>query len=932
MMTEATAAASADRSTMQPPPIPDTNKNISEEEQPASSSPLRKTKRMHLSPEKTENDDMEEVNVALARPLTSASPLKSYHCPACKKKNMPGDKLKEHFLTKHKDFMTSANANGANEKSMGTWNETECQTFEAGCIIFGWGKWLSIATLMSTRDRAQIKSHAQKFQIHRNKEYQELIAYHSGDDLSDNNSTKSSVGGYDSVTSSNTGGSSSWTEEEREQFKMGVVINGWGSWTEIAKNVPTKTTAQIRNRAMYIKGRQPDEETRLRAEHAKLVSRNPQLYSGDYVRRVTESAAVVKPQSPKSPPQSQKSNIIITDRSDSRISVSNTKVESRKHAPSPPQPPSTYAEGMWSVDEHAKFEKAVIEYGWGDWVSVTAQIPTRDKKQVKSHAQKFDLHHPGGKDRLQREHKRLEEKQKKLAGAKRKSVEKKINAEKVKKKRTEVGKTADTGMKVVDDKEKNMEEGKNADVAMEIRENVDATCEEEGGDKMEVEQLDDTNNQEKQKSEEDENSSEEKMKDDEKKEDDEEARTTSSDESRQQQQLRVSPRVVKAPRDNYIDSLQKDQWQRKKKDQNGQDANDSANGGGVRQRNDGLYGVRIWYARKWCNIGNFDSEALAQVAHRIASGILQPETTPNDPAAVEWNIKIARDAAVDGAKLAERDAEGGGEGGILEPPKAIQNYLLGGHIVSAGEQTIKHQLFATATATKTEINLAHFTVTCSNGPIHVDVGTNDSLFDLRRKIFDQFDSSQLDDANCNFNFQVDTNMVSRKVECSFIARDLLQLGKSVELIPRSAVLSGESSQDVSTENGVTNHNYAAGEEDDDDEEDLTTFYETSAPMSKLMNWANEIAIVTPASAGSNPIKQAPKVDAFLQFLKESSTLAGNIDSSYFTELEYVYKMEKTGLHEKQVEKWISDAKNRFVKPMESVRPESQIGTPSVDSV
>ena len=468
---------------------------------------------------------------------------------------------------------------------------------------------------------------------------------------------------------------------------------------------------------------------------------------------------------------------------------------------------------------------------------------------------------------------------------------------------------------------------------------------------MEVDHLEDTNEQEDQTAEEGGKSTEE----------DEEASSTISDEGSQQQQLRVSPRVVKAPRDNYMDSLQKDQWQRKKVSKyrypKGQAPSDQmpTNFGGVRKRNDDSHvsfdhcflpsclsifvipvhsqivssflfqEVRIWYAGRWCNIGSFDSEELAQVAHQIASSILQPQNTPRDPAAVEWNIKIARDAAIDGAKLAERDTGGGGEGGVglLEPTKAIQNYILGGNMVSAGEQTIKHRLFSTATATKTETNLAHFTVTCSNGPIHVDVAINDSLFDLRRKIFDQFDSSQLDDGNCNFNFQVDTNMISRKVEGSFIVRDLLQLGKSVELIPRSAVLTGESSQDLPIENVETNHDEVV---DEDEEEDLTSFYEAagSAVSSKLTNLASEIATVTPpsttaSSAGPNQGQQATKVVHFLNFLKESPTLAGNIDYSYFTELEFVYMMEKTGLHEKQVDKWVSDAKSRILNMKPAAR-------------
>lgn len=319
----------------------------------------------------------------------------------------------------------------------------------------------------------------------------------------------------------------------------------------------------------------------------------------------------------------------------------------------------------------------------------------------------------------------------------------------------------------------------------------------------------------------------------------------------------------------------------------------------------------------------FESEELAQVAYSIARGILKPENTPTDSDSVEWNIKIARDAAFDGVKLAARDAEEGKEGGVglLEPPKATQNYLLGGHMVSAGEQTIKHRLFSTATATKTSTNLAHFTVTCTNGPIHVDVAINDSLFDLRHKIFDQFDSSQLDDGNCNFNFQVDTNMISRKIEGSYIARDLIQLGKSVELIPRSAVLAGESSQEATLESAVTN--YDDVDDDEEEEEDLTTFYEAagSSVASKLMNLANEVATITtpltPAKAECNKDRQPEQV---VNFLKETS--ASNFDYTQFAQLGFIYMMEKTGLYDKQVEDWICDAKKRVMAPFQATQLEN----------
>ena len=329
--------------------------------------------------------------------------------------------------------------------------------------------------------------------------------------------------------------------------------------------------------------------------------------------------------------------------------------------------------------------------------------------------------------------------------------------------------------------------------------------------------------------------------------------------------------------------------------------------------------MRVWYnARKW-QIGTFETEELAQLAHQIAKDILKPENTPADATAVEWNVKIARDAAIDGVKLAARDTEEGRGGGVglLEPPKATQNYLLGGHIVSAGEQTIKHRLFSTATATRTSTILAHFTVTCSNGPIHVDVTIDDSLFDLRRKIFDQFDAFQLDDGNCNFNFQVDTNMISRKVERSYIARDLIQLGKSVELIPRSAVLAGESSQDAAVDESMG---------DDDEEEDLTalsSFYEAagSTIQSKLTKLADEDANVSPSSTAEEV--QPKQITNFLRFIKETSS-AGETKISDFPGLEYVYMMEQTGLYDKEVQNWVRLAKNRFTNTAE--KPESKMLT------
>lgn len=160
-------------------------------------------------------------------------------------------------------------------------------------------------------------------------------------------------------------------------------------------------------------------------------------------------------------------------------------------------------------------------------------------------------------------------------------------------------------------------------------------------------------------------------------------------------------------------------------------------------------------------------------------------------------------------------------------------------------------------------------------------------------------------------------MISRKVERSYIARDLIQLGKSVELIPRSAVLAGESSQDAAVEETM---------DDDDEEEDLTalsSFYEAagSTIQSKLIKLANEDANVDPPSTADDV--QPKEITNFLRFMKETSS-TGEAKISDFPGLEYVYMMEETGLYDKEVQKWVHLAKNGVTNTAE--KPESKMLT------
>mmetsp|Transcript_26688 Transcript_26688/g.41871 ORF Transcript_26688/g.41871 Transcript_26688/m.41871 type:complete len:487 (-) Transcript_26688:346-1806(-) len=61
----------------------------------------------------------------------------------------------------------------------GSWTDLERHQFEEGVIQFGWGKWVEISECIPSRRKDQIKSHAQKFSIHRKEEYAELLRQHA---------------------------------------------------------------------------------------------------------------------------------------------------------------------------------------------------------------------------------------------------------------------------------------------------------------------------------------------------------------------------------------------------------------------------------------------------------------------------------------------------------------------------------------------------------------------------------------------------------------------------------------------------------------------------------------------------------------------------------------------------------------------------------
>jgi len=71
-----------------------------------------------------------------------------------------------------------------------------------------------------------------------------------------------------------------------------------------------------------------------------------------------------------------------------------------------------YSTGKWTDEECQQFEEGCVEYGWGQWKAMTAVIPSRNMNQIKSHAQKFQLHRPERQVELHCKHETWKSRQK----------------------------------------------------------------------------------------------------------------------------------------------------------------------------------------------------------------------------------------------------------------------------------------------------------------------------------------------------------------------------------------------------------------------------------------------------------------------------------------------------------------------------------------
>jgi len=193
--------------------------------------------------------------------------------------------------TKQKRKITPSSKKSATKKtSGGIWNDEEHAQFEKGCAMHGWGNWKMIAEAVPTRDRAQCKSHAQKFLKHNkgartrlDKEYAKVAKKEglappkkkaattggarkrkaANNDTAESptkkgnpvaaTAAKKKPASAKTVKSTGKGekktGWGPWTETEQLQFRQGCILHGWGEWGGIEEFVTTRSRAQIKSHA-----------------------------------------------------------------------------------------------------------------------------------------------------------------------------------------------------------------------------------------------------------------------------------------------------------------------------------------------------------------------------------------------------------------------------------------------------------------------------------------------------------------------------------------------------------------------------------------------------------------------------------------------------------------------------------------------------------
>lgn len=166
----------------------------------------------------------------------------------------------------------------------GYWTNEEHSQFEKGIILYGWGNWKRVESCIPTRNKVQIKTHAQKFSKCRPSQKERLVSMykenaHSLQLSKDLQSSSKRRGmGYQRKPdlikarplplTKRTPQDTGWSIIEKKQFEDGCVFHSWGSWYEIATHIITKDINQV---LKYAGSYDRNDIERLRREHTLYI-------------------------------------------------------------------------------------------------------------------------------------------------------------------------------------------------------------------------------------------------------------------------------------------------------------------------------------------------------------------------------------------------------------------------------------------------------------------------------------------------------------------------------------------------------------------------------------------------------------------------------------------------------------------------------------
>jgi SHAQKYF class myb-like DNA-binding protein len=156
----------------------------------------------------------------------------------------------------------------------GYWTNEEHSQFEKGIILYGWGNWKRVESCIPTRNKVQIKTHAQKFSRCRPSQKERLVSMYEENahslQLSKNLQRKPDLSKARPLplTKREQQDDSGWSIIEKKQFEDGCVFHGWGSWYDIAAHIITKDIDQV---LKYAGSYDRNDIERLRREHTNNI-------------------------------------------------------------------------------------------------------------------------------------------------------------------------------------------------------------------------------------------------------------------------------------------------------------------------------------------------------------------------------------------------------------------------------------------------------------------------------------------------------------------------------------------------------------------------------------------------------------------------------------------------------------------------------------